>query len=71
VADGFVAEHEEISLTVTRVPLAECVTRVLAGDITNAAAAAGIMAAEVARGRGWAGLRDADARWRDRPRTAP
>jgi len=70
-ADGFVAEHEEVGLTVSRVPLAECVNRALAGDITNAAAVAGIMAAAVARARDWAGLRPADAPWPDRPGAAP
>ena len=71
VAEGFVAEHEEISLTVSRVPLAECVRRVFAGEISNAAAAAGIMAAEVARAAGWSGLRASDAPWQDRPAAAP
>lgn len=70
VADGFVAEHEELSLTTSRVPLDECVRRVLAGDITNAAAVAGIMSAAVARATGWSGLRPADAPWRDRPAAA-
>jgi ADP-ribose pyrophosphatase len=66
-AEGFVAEHEELTLTVSRVPLSECVQRVLAGDITNGAAVAGIMAADVVRRGGWSGLRPADAPWLDRP----
>jgi 8-oxo-dGTP pyrophosphatase MutT (NUDIX family) len=70
-AEGFVAAHEELSLTVSRVPLAECVERVLSGDITNGAAVGGIMAAAVAHGRGWAGLRPAGAQWLDRPAAAP
>jgi ADP-ribose pyrophosphatase len=70
-AEGFVAEHEELSLTSARVPLDECVRRVLAGEITNAAAVAGIMAASVARSGDWAGLRPSDAPWRDRPVAAP
>ncbi len=65
--DGFVREHEEVAMTVSRVPLAEAVRRVLAGEITNAAAAAGLLAAEVARAAGWGGLRPAEAPWPDRP----
>ena len=49
--DGFEAEHEEVSMTVTRVPLDDAVARVFAGEITNAAAAAGILAAAQARRR--------------------
>jgi 8-oxo-dGTP pyrophosphatase MutT (NUDIX family) len=65
--DGFEAEHEEVSMTVTRVPLATAVERVFAGQITNAAAAAGIVAAAQARTSGFAGLRPADAPWADHP----
>jgi 8-oxo-dGDP phosphatase len=65
--DGFEAEHEEVSMTVTRVPLGDAVARVFAGEITNAAAAAGILAAAQARTGGFADLRPADALWADRP----
>jgi ADP-ribose pyrophosphatase len=65
--DGFEAEHEEQSMTVTRVPLDEAVSRVFAGQITNAAAAAGLLAAAQARAAGWSGLRPADTPWPDRP----
>ena len=61
--EGFVVEHEEISMTVTRVPLDAAVARALAGEITNAASVAGILAAAVARSAGWSGLRPADAPW--------
>jgi 8-oxo-dGTP pyrophosphatase MutT (NUDIX family) len=61
--DGFVVEHEEASMTVSRVPLDDAVRRVLAGQITNAAAVAGILAAAVARTTGWSGLRSTDAPW--------
>jgi len=67
VLDGFVPEHEEVSMTVTRVPLTEAVQRVLAGDITNAAAVAGILGAEQGRRMGWTGLRPAATPWPDRP----
>ena len=54
-------------MTVTRVPLSAAVGRVLAGEITNAAAAAGIVAAAQARVTGFTRLRPADAPWPDRP----
>lgn len=65
--EGFVLEGEEIDMTVTRVPLDDAVGHVLAGQITNAAAAAGIVAAAVARDRGWRGLRPAGLAWPGRP----
>lgn len=65
--DGFVVEHEEIDMSVTRVPLDIAVRRALAGEITNAAAVAGVLAAAVARAAGWDGLRPADAPWPAKP----
>jgi 8-oxo-dGDP phosphatase len=65
--DGFVVSGEEVDMTVTRVPLDEAVARVLAGAITNAAAAAGITAAAAARAGHWRGLRPADTPWPARP----
>ena len=65
--DGFVVEHEEIDMSVTRVPLDLAVRRALAGEITNAAAVAGVLAAAVARAAGWDGLRPADAPWPAKP----
>ncbi len=65
--DGFVVEHEESSMSVTRVPLSIAVQRVQAGEITNAAAVAGILAAALARKSDWQGLRPADAPWPGRP----
>jgi 8-oxo-dGTP pyrophosphatase MutT (NUDIX family) len=67
LADRFVAEHEELTLTVSRVPLAEAVRRALAGELTNAAAVAGVLAAAYAANNGWAGLRPAEAPWPARP----
>jgi 8-oxo-dGDP phosphatase len=61
--DGFVVEHEEVTMTVTREPLDTAVQRTLAGEITNAAAAAGVLAAAAARANGWRGLRAADLAW--------
>jgi len=63
----FAPEHEEAAMTVSRVPLDEAVRRALSGEITNAAAVAGLLAAMVERDGGWAGLRPADAPWPARP----
>ncbi len=60
---AFVADHEELTLTVSRVPLGEAVRRALAGELTNAAAVAGVLAAAHGVASGWAGLRPADAPW--------
>jgi ADP-ribose pyrophosphatase len=43
--DGFVVEHEELDMTVERVPLADAVQRVFDGDIRNASAVIGLLAA--------------------------
>jgi ADP-ribose pyrophosphatase len=64
---GFVAEHEELTLTVYREPLSEAVRRVLTGGVTNASAVAGILAAVHGRATGWRDLRPADAPWPARP----
>lgn len=65
--DDFEAEHEEITMNVYREPLSEAVRRVLAGGITNASAAAGILAAVHGRATGWRDLRPAGAPWPARP----
>jgi len=46
---GFVVEHEELDMTVDRVPLDEAVQRVFDGDIRNASALIGLLAAAQAR----------------------
>ncbi|WP_299960281.1 NUDIX hydrolase [uncultured Modestobacter sp.] len=43
--DGFVVEHEELDMTVQRVPLAEAVQWVFDGTIRNSLAAIGVLAA--------------------------
>jgi 8-oxo-dGDP phosphatase len=43
--EGFVVEHEEVDMTIERVPLADAVQRVFDGDIRNSSAVAGILAA--------------------------
>jgi ADP-ribose pyrophosphatase len=50
-------------MQVTRTPLDEAVRRALAGEISNASAVAGILAADRARSSGYRGLRPADAPW--------
>jgi 8-oxo-dGDP phosphatase len=67
--DRFEAEHEEVSMTVERYPLADLVDQVLAGELTNGPAVAGVLAAAVAERAGWQGLRSADSPWRARPST--
>lgn len=66
-ADRFEPEHEEITMTVERVPLAEAVRRALDGSMTNAAAVAGVLAASRHQASGWSALRPADAPWPARP----
>jgi 8-oxo-dGDP phosphatase len=53
-------EHEELDMTVERVPLDEAVQRVLAGGIRNASAVIGLLAVAQTRATG-AGLRPAEA----------
>lgn len=60
------ADHEEADLTVHWVPLARAVDMVLAGDVVNATAAAGILAAHAAIVDGKPS-RPVDAGWPDRP----
>jgi 8-oxo-dGDP phosphatase len=58
--EGFVVEHEELDMTVERVPLDEAVQRVLSGSIRNSSAVIGVLAAARARATS-ARLRPADA----------
>jgi ADP-ribose pyrophosphatase len=51
---------EEADLEVCRVPLDEAVAMVLAGEITNAACVAGVLAAARVRDAGWVTARPAD-----------
>jgi 8-oxo-dGDP phosphatase len=46
---GFLVEHEEADMTVRRVPLAEAVQRVFDGEIRNASAVIGLLAAAQTR----------------------
>jgi ADP-ribose pyrophosphatase len=58
--DGFVVEHEELDMTLERVPLADAVQRVFDGDIRNASTLIGLLAAAQYRATG-ATLRPVDA----------
>jgi hypothetical protein len=59
-------DDEEADLSVVRLPLAEAVRQVLAGEIVNASTVAGLLAANaVLAGTGQP--RPVDASWRDRP----
>ena len=66
-SERFEPEHEEITMTVRPVPVAEAVRRSLEGSITNAAAVAGVLAAAHGLATGWSSLRPADAPWPARP----
>lgn len=58
--DGFVLEHEEADMTVERMPLADAVQRVFDGEIRNASAVVGLLAAARVRS-GAPRLRPVDA----------
>lgn len=64
---GFTKVDEEADLQVEWVPLDAAVARVLSGDITNAMACLGVLAAAHARNGSYAGLRTVDAPWPARP----
>jgi 8-oxo-dGDP phosphatase len=66
-ADKHVGTEEETDLGVHRVPLDEAVRGVFTGDVQNALAVSGLLAAAYARDRDWAPLRPADAPWPARP----
>jgi ADP-ribose pyrophosphatase len=65
--EAFDRVGEEALMTVSRVPLDEAVSWVFSGEVRNAAACIGILAAARARDTGYADLRPADAEWIDRP----
>jgi 8-oxo-dGTP pyrophosphatase MutT (NUDIX family) len=67
VRERYVREHEEITMTVSCLALEEAAQLALRGELHNATAVAGILAAEVAHSRGWQNLRAADSPWPARP----
>jgi 8-oxo-dGDP phosphatase len=50
--EGFTVEHEEADMALERVPLADAVQQVFDGDIRNASAVVGLLAAAQARASG-------------------
>lgn len=60
---GHVPTAEEIELSVAWLDLDEAITMATRGEITNAAAVAGLLAAGHARRTGWVGLRSVEASW--------
>lgn len=60
------AEHEEADLKLDWLPLDEAVQQVLAGEIVNSIAVAGILATHAVTDR--SALRPAESPWADRPR---
>jgi 8-oxo-dGTP pyrophosphatase MutT (NUDIX family) len=67
VVERDVQEHEEAEMTTSWEPLEAAVDRVLAGEIENAMACLGILAAAQAVQRGYEGLRPAGAPWPAKP----
>lgn len=61
--DRDVQGHEEHEMTTSWVPLEQAVRRVLAGELQNATAVVGVLAADRAARDGFDGLRPADAPW--------
>lgn len=61
-----VQEHEEQEMTSSWIELEEAVRRVLGGQIENAMAALGVLAADRAVRDGFTGLRPADVAWQSR-----
>jgi 8-oxo-dGTP pyrophosphatase MutT (NUDIX family) len=66
-SDRYVGADEETDLGVHRVPLDEAVAAVFTGEVQNALAVAGLLAAAYARDHEWTTLRPADAEWPARP----
>ena len=63
IEHDYVRGEEEAELVPHWVPLADAVAAALDGRIQNAVTVSAVLAAEAARGRGWATLRDPDLPW--------
>ena len=61
--EAFDREDEEATMEYAWVRLDDALTMVLDGRLHNPSAVIGVLAAHASRGRGWAGLRPADAPW--------
>ncbi len=62
--EAFARTGEEAGMETRRVPLDEVVDAVLARRVQNPSLVVGVLAAQVARSRGWQGLGTADEPWR-------
>jgi 8-oxo-dGTP pyrophosphatase MutT (NUDIX family) len=67
-ADRHEQQDEERDMVVRWCPLGDAVAAVAAGDLHNAMAVVGLLAAQRARADGWRWLRPASAPWPERPR---
>ncbi|MFC5148485.1 NUDIX domain-containing protein [Streptomyces aureoversilis] len=66
--ERFEVEHEELDMELDRVPLAELVRGILAGELHNNALVVGVLSLSAAlAGEGLDALRPADAEWPARP----
>jgi 8-oxo-dGTP pyrophosphatase MutT (NUDIX family) len=65
--DRDVQEHEEAEMTSLRVPLKQLVDGVFAGRYENSLLVAGVLAADVVRRNGFAGMRPVESPWPARP----
>ena len=65
-----IQDHEEAEMTSSWLDLDEAVRRVLSGELTNAMACVGVLAADLAVRHGFDQLRPADAPWPARPQAA-
>jgi ADP-ribose pyrophosphatase len=66
-AERYAGRDEETDLGPHRVPLDDAVRAALAGQVENAIAVAGLLAAARVRDAAWAPLRPADSPWPARP----
>lgn len=60
-------EHEEANMVIEWVPVADAVSRVLAGEIENAACVSGVLALARVKDANWPPLREVTASWVARP----
>lgn len=65
--ERYTPEHEEVAMTMRRVPLDLAVAAALSGQLTNASAVAGILATAASKAGNWASLREPDVAWPARP----
>ncbi|TFD60868.1 NUDIX hydrolase [Cryobacterium suzukii] len=66
---AFERTHEEADIETRWVSLDECVDAVMARRVSNPIMIVGILAAQVARSRGWSALAPADSPWPRHPRS--